>query len=369
MEAIDTIRDILKDPQQVVTDWKAQGKKVVGYRCLNVPEEIIHAADMLPYPLFGTSEAIRLADSYFQPYVCEFVRNIFDHALEGKLKFLDSLVLCNTCDGVRKLYDMWNIYISPETCSIINNPQKLQTEANYKYYRKELEKFKEAMENLSGNRISDGSLNKAIDIYNENRALLKELYMLRKDENPPFSGEEALDIVMGSMLMPKESCNELLRQLLKEVKGRKAYNDFGPRILITGSIIDDPMLIRIVEEGGGMVVADDLCTTTKYFWYQVEKDKDPLDALYRYNNERCICACMHPQEARFDYLCELIKEFSVDGVIYFTLKYCHSFLYEAPLFQEKLEAQDIPTIILETGHDHSGIGQLRTRVQAFIEML
>ena len=78
---------------------------------------------------------------------------------------------------------------------------------------------------------------------------------------------------------------------------------------------------------------------------------------------------MHPQEARFDYLMELIQEFAVDAVIYFNLKYCHPFLYEAPLFQERLEAEGIPTTFLETGHDLSGIGQLRTRVQAFIEML
>ena len=369
MEALDTLRDVLRNPQQIAADWKAQGKKVMGYRCINVPEEIIYAAGMMPYPLFGTPKAVSLADSYFQPCVCEFVRNVFDLALEGELKFLDGLALCNTCDAVRKLYDMWNLYIKPSSCHIINNPQKLLYEANYIHYRKEIEKFKQAMESLSGNHINDESLNSAIDLYNENRALLKELYLLRKAENPPFSGEEALDIVMASMLMPKESCNPLLRQLLKEVKGRKAYNDSGPRVLITGSIIDDPTLIRMVEEVGGLVVADDLCTTTKYFWHEIKKEKDPLDAIYKHNNERCLCACMHPQEARFDYLMELIREFSVDGVIYFNIKYCHPFLYEAPLFQERLEAEDIPATFLETGHDLSGIGQLRTRVQAFIEML
>jgi benzoyl-CoA reductase subunit C len=362
------MQNILHDPQQLVADWKAQGKKVVGYRCIYVPEEIIYAADMMPFPLFGTPEAIGVADSYFQSCACEFIRNIFDHALDGKLKFLDGLVLANTCDHVRKLYDHWNTYIKTP-CYIINNPQKLCTPDNYNYYRKELERFKAWAEEFSGSQLTDESLQDAICLYNENKALLRELYFLRKNAPPLISGEEAMDIVMASMLMPKEKCNPLLRQLLEEVKAREAPQASSPRILITGSIIDNPALIRMVDEVGGMVVADDLCTTTKYFWHEIKKDKDPLDALYRYNNERCLCSCMHPTEARFDYLWELVEEFSVEGVIYFNLKYCHPFLYEAPLYRKKLQAQGIPTIFLEAGHDLSGIGQLRTRVQAFIEML
>ena len=126
---------------------------------------------------------------------------------------------------------------------------------------------------------------------------------------------------------------------------------------------------RMVEEEGSVVVADDLCNTMRSFWYKVDKEEDPLEALYKFENKRPLCACMHPPEVRFDYLMELVREFEVDAVIYFNLKYCHPFLYEAPLFQRRLQEQGIPAVFLETGHDLSGVGQLRTRVQAFIEML
>ena len=366
---LDTLQNTLRERTRIATDWKAQGKKVVGYRCMYVPEEIIYAADMLPYPLYGTPEAVSVADSYFQTCTCEFIRNIFDHALEGKLQFLDNLVLCNTCDVVRRLYDMWNGYIDTCSCYMINNPQMLCTEANHTYYREELDRFKKEMEKLSGNAITNEALQHAIDIHNETRGLLKDICMLRKQDNSPVSGTDMLHIVMASSVMPKDKVNPLLRQLLEEVKTRKAPERNGPRIMITGSIIDNPALIQLVEDVGGVVVADDLCTTTKYFWYQVEKADDPMDALYKFNNERCLCACMHPTESRLEYLLELIEEFKVDGVIYFNLKYCHPFLYEAPLFRDKLQARGIPTIFLEAGHDLSGLGQLQTRVQAFIEML
>ena len=134
----DTMKDIFEHPQQIIKDWKADGKKVVGYRCLYVPEEIIHAAGILPYATFGTPEPITKADSYFQPCACEFVRNLFDLAMDGRFEFLDSIVLCNTCDAVRHLYNMWNTYIDSVPCYIINNPQKIYDKSGFKFYRHEL---------------------------------------------------------------------------------------------------------------------------------------------------------------------------------------------------------------------------------------
>jgi benzoyl-CoA reductase subunit C len=366
---IDIFRDVLKDPSKVARDWKVQGRRVVGYRCLYVPEEIIYAADMLPYPIYGTPDPVGLADSYFQSCTCEFIRNIFDHALDGKLDFVDELVLANTCDVVRRLYDMWDTYIPSSDVYMVNNPQKLLDETNHAYYREELDRFRARMESLSGNKITDEKLQAAIGLYNETRTLLKDICMLRKADTPPLSGEEVLDIVMAVTIMPKDQANPLLRQLLEELKSREVAERFGPRILITGSIIDNPALIRMVEEEGGMVVADDLCNTSRYFWHQVDKDDDPMEALYKYLNKRPLCACMHPPDVRLEFLRELIANFKVEAVIYFNLKYCHPFLYEAPLFQKELEAQGVPTNVLEVGHDMSGHGQLRTRIQAFIEML
>ncbi len=369
LESINVFRDVLKDLSKVAIDWKSQGKKVVGYRCLFIPEEIIWAAGMLPYPLYGTPEPIGIADSYFQSCTCEFVRNLFDQALNGKLDFLDYLALSNTCDVSRRFYDNWDKYIESCPVYLINNPQKLLTESNREYFIEELSRFKAEMEKLSGNKITDEKLNDAIDLYNETRMLLKDLYELRKQETPPITGEEALDICMAVIMMPKDQANPLLRQLLDEVKKRKRSENFGPRILVTGSTMDNPALIRMVEEEGGQVVVDDLCTTSRYFWDQVPKDNDPMEALYQFLNNRVLCACLHPAEARFDHLFKLIDEFDIEAVINFNLKYCNPSLYEAPLMRKDLEDRDIPTNVLEVGHDMSGHGQLRTRIQAFIEMI
>lgn len=369
MDALQTLRDTARNPSQVAVEWKAKGKKVMGYRCLYVPEEIIWAADMLPYPLYGTPEPVGLADSYFQSCTCEFIRNIFDLALKDNLGFLDGVALCNTCDVIRRLYDMWNEYIEGVPVYLINNPQKLGTETNRAYFTEELRRFKVRMEEISGNTITDDKLRDAIKLHNETRSLLKELYELRRQDNPPLTAEEALDICMATTILPKDRANPMLRQLLDELKDREAPQNDGPRILVTGSIIDHPALLKMVEDEGGMVVIEDLCNTSRYFWHQIDTDGDPMDAIYRFLNQRVLCACMHPVSARLEHLLGLVDRFEVEAVINFNLKYCHPFLYEAPLFRKALEARDVPVTVLEVGHDMSGHGQLRTRIQAFIEMV
>jgi benzoyl-CoA reductase subunit C len=369
---IDTFRELTKDPAAVAARWKAEGKKVAGCRCLYVPEEIIWAAGMLPYPLLGTPEPVSLADSYFQSCTCEFVRNLFDQALSGRLGFLDCVALANTCDIVRHFLDMWNGYIQGAPAFMINNPQKLGGQANREYYLEELKRFRLKIEEVSGNTVTDEKLQAAIDLYNETRTLLKELYGLRKQDPPPLSGQEAFEIALAVSLLPKDQANPLLRRLLEELrdgKAAKAERGDRPRILVTGSLIDHPALIRIVEEQGGIVVADDLCTTSRTFARLVEQDPDPLEALYRYFNGRPLCACMHPEEARLEHLLELVEEYDVAAVVNFNLKYCHPSLYEAPNLQKELAARNIPSIALEVGHDLSGHGQLGTRIQAFLEMV
>ena len=369
MTALETFQSIARHPAEVAQEYRAQGKRVVGYRCLYVPEEIIWAAGMLPYPLYGTPEPVGLADSYFQSCTCEFIRNIFDHALSERLDFLDGLALCNTCDAVRRLYDLWNAYVDGPPAYLLTNPQKLMSETNRSYYLEELHRFRSAMGKLAGQEIGDAELSEAIALHNETRTLLKQLNALRQQEQPPLTGSEALDVCTATTVLPKDRANPLLRQLLDELSDRSAPDADGPRVMVTGSVLEHPALIQMIEEQGAMVVADDLCNTSRYYWHTVEPDGDPLEALYQFFNQRCLCACMHPVESRLSHVLELVEQFDVEAVIQLNLKYCHPFLYEAPLLTKALAAIDVPSTVLEIGHDMSGHGQLRTRIQAFVEMV
>jgi benzoyl-CoA reductase subunit C len=368
--ALATLRGIAREPAAVAAEWKARGGKVLGFRCLYVPEEIIWAAGMLPYPLYGTPEPVRLADAYFQSCTCEFVRNVFDQALEHRLDMLDGLALCNTCDVVRRLCDIWAAYVPDVPVYMVNNPQRLLNPSNHDFYLTELRAFRAHVERLAGTKVTDAKLRDAIGAYNETRSLLREVYALREGDVPGITGPEAFEVSLAVSVLPRDRAAALLRELLEELRDREPPERSGPRILVTGSILDHPALLEMIEEEGAQVVVEDLCNTTRGFWHLVDRDAgDPLEALYRHHDRRPYCACMHPTEARLEYVLDLAKTFRAEAVIDFNLKYCHPFLYEAPLLRKALEARGLRTNVLEIGHDLSGHGQLRTRIQAFVEML
>jgi bcr-type benzoyl-CoA reductase subunit C len=369
LEPFRALQAAARDPGAVAAAWKARGGKVVGYRCLTVPEELILAAGMLPHPLYGRPDPVGPADAYLQACSCELVRNLFDRALAGKLAYLDLLLLGNTCDVTRKLVDVWNGFIPGAPAVLCNHPQKLRNEASREFTLEELRRTTAAIARVAGAPVAPDRIRDSIGVTNTMRGLLRELFALRAADGQRFSAGEALDVVMGASVLPKAETNVLLARLLDAARRLEPVAKAGPRILVSGSQLDSPALLDLIEEEGGVVVAEDLCTSARYFWHPVPAADDPLEALYRQFDNRPICACLHPIDARFELLEELIETFRVEAVVYLNIKYCHPFLYEAPIFKKRLEARGVPSIVLEVGHDLSGLGQLRTRLQAFIEML
>ena len=373
MTALETLQAVARNPYATAREWKASGRRVIGYRCLYVPEELIWAAGALPHPLYGTPEPVTLADAYFQSCACEMVRNLFDHALKGHLDFLDGLALSNTCDVVRRLFDMWEHHRTGVPVMLVNNPQKLCHPGNREFFLVELGRLRAWLEERTGQEVTDERLRESIRLHDRRRELLREIWSYRREDPPPLLGSEALEVALGATVLPVDRAITVLVELKAELEERDAPQADGPRLLVTGSLLDHPALIRLVEEAGGQVVVEDLCTTTRTFWHCVadagDLEGDPMEVLYLSLNQRPLCACIHPTDVRRDFVLGLVEEFDVDGVVNFTLKYCHPFLYEAPLLRSALSARDIPSTTLEVGHDLSGHGQLRTRLQAFVEMV
>jgi bzd-type benzoyl-CoA reductase N subunit len=351
-----------------VKEWKNQGKGVIGWFCTYVPEEIIYAAGFLPYRLTGSSEEIKEADSYLYSNICSFVRSCLEGGVKDQYGFLDGIVSCNTCDAMRRLHDVWSRYLKTSFTRILAIPHKVSSNTLV-YYKNQLNTFKTEMEGLIGRRISDTDLQSAIEIYNQSRSLLKELYELRKRDIPLLSGTETLDIVCAGMVMPKPQYNEILSHILTEVQKREVRFNAKARLLISGSIIDQPEYLKAIEDLGGLIVTDDLCTGTRYFWDLVDTESEPLDALARRYLYRTPCARMRPSDLRFTHLMSLIKDFRVTGVIYETIKFCDLYGYDRPMLKKILEQQGIPFLELEREYNVGGLGQIKTRVQAFMEML
>ncbi|MFW9782723.1 MAG: 2-hydroxyacyl-CoA dehydratase subunit D [Candidatus Heimdallarchaeota archaeon] len=360
----------LDDQNPWIIKWKDEGKKVMGYFCSYIPEEILYAADILPIRMRARSCAdTPMGDAYMTPTACSFTRCCLESANRNEYGFLDGIISSNSCDQIRRLYD--NIrYKAPFPFHYIMGVPGFLNSTTLDWFKHEIVKFKETLEEKFDVKISDEKLSKAIKTYNESRILLKELYMLRKKDKPSITGTETLNILIGGISMPRDEFNDLLSQQLKEIDVKEGNSENKARIMIIGSMLDEPEYMKIIENLGGLIVTDSLCLGSRYFWDLVDEKKDPLDALAERYLSKISCPRMTDgQPKRAEFMMNLIKEFKVDGVIFQRIKFCAIWWAEIFMLRNRLEKEGIPFLELEREYVLSGAGAMKTRVQTFIEIL
>lgn len=356
-----------------VQEWKAGGKKAVGFFCSYVPEEILYAAGILPCRVrapgcAGTTEA----DVYLSHLNCTYMRACLQYALDGSYRHLDGLVFTNSCDHVRRVFDILR-EIRPDDyplLRLISIPHK-SDEDLIAWFGEELTAFKELIEDTFGVKITGVGLRDAIAVYNQSRELLKRLYELRKGDKPPISGAETLSVILAGYSLPREWYNDLLRKLLEELESREGISGYRARLMIAGSGgFDDPAYIDVMEELGGLVVTDSLCFGSRSFWEPVQVDDNPMLAIARAYLNRPSCPRMVDKVVeRCDFVKRMVADFRVDGVVFQRIRYCDLWGGQLLYLEKELQEAGIPMLSLEREYAMGGAGQLRTRVQAFLERI
>ena len=355
-----------------VKKWKDQGGKIVGYFCSAMPVELITAAGFLPFRARATgSTGTELSDAYFGSINCSFPRHAFNMALKGEYDFLDGLVIFNSCDHIRRLYDHWIRQIKTPFVKIISLPRKDET-AQVELFRSELSILRERMQEHFKVEITDDRLRKAIALHNKSRRSQRALYDLRKKDKPPITGAEMLAVTVAGTAMPPELFNQLLSELLHDISKMSGHSGYRARLMLIGGELDNPEYIKVIEGQGGLVVTDALCFGSRTLWKDVDENiADPLTALAQYYvADRPSCARMYTKyEKRVDYIRNMIKDFKVDGVIFERLTFCETWGFEQYSIVNDFKEWKIPLLCVDREYTLSGVGQLRTRVQAFLETL
>jgi len=353
-----------------VEKWKAQGKPVVGFFCSYIPEELLHAAGIFPYRIKARGcTTTASADGFLSAFNCSFARSCLELALDGTYGFLDGLVSMNSCEHIRRLYDIWKRKVSASYFHFLSVPHKAGEEA-VDWYRDELAHFKESLEKAFGVNITEEGLRDSIGVYNETRDLLRKVYEFRQKENPMLTGKETHEIVVAATSTPKEDYNRLLKRSLKEIDGREGISTHSPRLMVLGSVLDDPEYIGIIEDLGCLVVTDALCFGSRYFWESVKADGDPLECLARSYLRRPVCPRMSDDLGQIvTYTKGMVEEFNIDGVILERIRCCDLWGGATLLLQKRFEELEIPLLIIDREYITSGVGQISTRVQAFLEMI
>ncbi|MFC1869772.1 2-hydroxyacyl-CoA dehydratase subunit D [Chloroflexota bacterium] len=378
-KALDIVETYYQEYGCRARELKNEGQKIIGYLCAYVPLEMITAAGLIPFRIKGdVSEPVTRADTLLEPIVCPFIRSCFDLALKGNFDFLDGLVIPHSCDNVSATYQIWKSSLNLPYFHFVNVPHTTDR-ASIEFFKAELNTFKKSLEKFTREKISDASLNQAIQKYNQNRAAMRELYQLRKSAPPLITGVEMTKVLVAAMSIPVDESTELIARVIEKVKEREPVPaQESIRIMVVGAQVDDIAFMEIIEDSGASVVIDDLCVGTKIYWPDVDVNHDPLGSLAERYLEKIKSPRTYREktgtypeylEERFGHIGRFIRDFKVDGVILYIYKYCDPYGLEVPAIKEYIESLGTPAFYVEDEYSMSSIGRLKTRVQAFLEMI
>lgn len=357
---------------------KTEGKKIIGYLSALVPVEILTAAGVVPVRLKGTvSEAITKADAHMETIVCPFIRNVFDSALKGKFDFLDGLVLPHLCDSTDRTADIWNYSLQLPYFHFLNVPH-VTDRPSLDFMKEILRIFIKSLEAFTGRKISDADVAQAIKEHNQNRRAMRELYTLRRFEVPLVSGVEMMRVLVAAMSLPVKESTALIEAVIKEARGRTPKPEARrARIMIMADQIDDVAIAEIIEGAGAYLVMDDISTGSKMYFTDVDVSADPIQAIAdRYLRKLKLPTLvdsgntyLQGLESRFGHLKRYIDDFKVNGVILVVYRYCDPYGFEVPAVKKFVESAGPQVLYLEDEYSMSTIPRMRTRIEAFLEMI
>lgn len=375
-EVFESFADQRRNSFLAVKEIKEKGTPVVGSYCTYFPTEIAMAAGAATVSLCSTSdETISVAEEDLPKNLCPLIKSSYGFGKSDKCPFFyfsDVVVGETTCDGKKKMYELMSEF---KRVFIMELPNS-QKDTALDLWKGEIIRFKEYLEELFGVEITDEKLREAVKLNNEIRRATKDFYAVMKHEPAPISGGDLFKVLYGAgFKFDRKAIPEELKALTERIESEYAEGkmlESKPRILVTGCPIGGvtEKVIRAIEDNGGVVVAFENCTGAK------SQDKlvdETAEDIYEAIARRYLdigCSVMTPNANRLELMGRLIDEYKVDGVVEMTLQACHTYNIETSSIRRFVNNEkNIPYMAVETDYSQQDIGQLNTRVKAFLEML
>ncbi len=359
---------ILENRHEYARAWKARtGGRVIGYYEPYMPEELVYASGALPIRLLACHEPDDRTDR--QMYAnCACSRDLLNQFMLGRYDYVDGLI---NAEGCQWMLNAFQTTLNNQP-NLLNHyvfvPDYVDGKTSKDVMHSELKTFRQVLEKWASKAISDADLDRAIEVYNENRRLMRQIYELRRADKPLILGSEAMEMVLASQIMDKAEQNEILKDVIAHLDQRQPIRDSGVRLALIGSETSDAKLERLVESLGANVVIDELCTGSCYFWNEVIPQPDRLMAIALRYLGRPHCALKDNNwRRRPAHIHQLIEDYQAQGVIIAKQIYCHPHGTDNPHIWKILRERNIPFHYME--RDCMADEESRTRIEAFINML
>ena len=369
----------LKDRPAHLKEAKKSGTKIVGYFPGSyVPEELIYASGAIPLCLVdgGSNLPVEAASSVLPRIACPFVRAQAGEMILKRNPYygmLDMVVAPITCQHLKKVAEIWDYFGDIEVFKL-GIPHRYDGALELDYFITRLNALKGRLQTLTGNEITSDKIGGAIELYNRMRELFKKISLTRRSSSPSISALDFIKLNHASFHADPNFMVDVLDSLYQKLnKGDQDSAVEAPRLLLVGPNIanGDYGILELVESAGGEIVVEEVCEGIRYYWQSIDNKGDLIRSLARgYLQERLPGAFMrYASKKRLDFALKLIKDFNVSGVIWYELLYCETYDSESYFFAQKLNEHNIPMLKLESEYGEANVGQIKIRIDAFIELV
>jgi bcr-type benzoyl-CoA reductase subunit C len=374
MQLLKKLCQIAEDPYEYAEKIKGDTRApIIGYFCSYAPEEVIFASGAVPFRIFGTRGDISLADAHLQSYCCSLARGGLEDALNGSLSFLDGTVFPHTCDSIQRLSDIWRLNAGFPFHADIVLPVKLDMPSARTYMTAVLRDFKNELASALKVPLTDDDLASAVRTVNQIRKHLGDLYAARSKTPGILSAKALHQVTKAAMVMDRKEAAGDLAALVESLGPENpplAADSGRKRVILSGGICNHPDIYSLMEAAGADVVWDDLCTGTRYVEGLVRETGDPIAAIAERYIERMVCPAKHSDNtARGRNLVDLVRAHNAGGVIFLFLKFCDPHAFDYPYLKQFLDEAGISSMVLEIEERLPPEGQMKTRIESFVEMI
>ena len=367
---------------ELVQQAQAEGRLAIGYTCFHIPEPILNVGNCFSVRLRAPrTGSLDMSTYYMSNYTCEFSRALLERGLEGGYQFLDAMIGVDACSMMNRAMEHFELFqVSQKPGFFVTHtdmPYKITDYTLESYVKQMRLRVLDRLTQTFGVDTSDAAIRKAVAEHNEICRIISEMGDMRKAENPVITGYEFHVLNLVSYTCPKYLIIDKLRETLEELKTREpdAKPAFRAKVAIVGSEIDDPNLTKLIEGCGALVVSDRYCfgSTPGREVIELNDDEDALTQICRHDMEVAECARYIADEKvqqRRDTADRLAREYHADGIIYEQMKYCDYWGFERALVSHIMQDEyGWPILSIDRLYNNGNSGQLRTRVQAFVEAL
>jgi benzoyl-CoA reductase/2-hydroxyglutaryl-CoA dehydratase subunit BcrC/BadD/HgdB len=363
---------LLENPQnRLVEQASGEGRIAIAYSCSFVPEPLLMADRLFPLRLHAPGVAgTEIADNYLSSFICSYARSILEFAFDDRYDLVQGWVFVPSCAHMQRLSDNLDYLRKPSFIHSIDVPRKIN-DGTTAWLAEEFAMLRDRLAGHFGVDMSDASLLKAICQWNTFAQALRDIGDLRKRPAPPVTGTEFHALLMASLTSPKDLILPMIETFRAELDERPGMDDYRARLMVVGGHLHDPGFISLIESQGGLVVADRYCTGSIPGLNPVEENgNDPIMTLADHTFSKTLCPRMMENfPLRLQTIIDTVRDYKVDGVVLEVLKFCDLWGLDSVPLVSALRKEGIPVLKLEREYRLSSEGQLRTRVQAFLESM